>query len=279
MADSKITALTAGTVISSGDPFVYVDISDTSMDAGGTTKKIDIDVIVTYLNSTLAFAGDVLTTKGDVYTFDSDNQRLAVGSNDQVLTVDLTEPTGLKWATPASGVAANTDLFLPASNGTSFEDSLLRQEASTSAENLISDAINHIFAITGDGVDADAIKLVSEYDATNSYGLLTFDGLTGGLLTLVDDKDNELFTASDVSGNPIMYCDADWLVEFGNPFNRPFSMVYDSGTGDTDMFLNAIRYNVLQLVDYADDTAAGVGGLVTGDLYRTTATKAIAVKD
>ena len=39
-----------------------------------------------------------LTTKGDLYTFNIDNARLPVGTNDQKLVADSTAATGLKWA-------------------------------------------------------------------------------------------------------------------------------------------------------------------------------------
>ena len=44
-----------------------------------------------------------LTTKGDLYTFSTTNARLGVGTNNQVLTADSAEATGLKWAAAASG--------------------------------------------------------------------------------------------------------------------------------------------------------------------------------
>jgi hypothetical protein len=65
-----------------------------------------------YFNSTSAalfFAADAadntspLTTKGDIYTFSTTNDRLPVGTNNQTLVADSTASTGLKWATPASG--------------------------------------------------------------------------------------------------------------------------------------------------------------------------------
>lgn len=39
-----------------------------------------------------------LTTKGDIFTFDTANSRLAIGSNTQKLVADSTTATGLKWA-------------------------------------------------------------------------------------------------------------------------------------------------------------------------------------
>jgi hypothetical protein len=42
-----------------------------------------------------------LTTKGDLYGFDSANNRIPVGSNGQILTADSTQTLGLKWSAAA----------------------------------------------------------------------------------------------------------------------------------------------------------------------------------
>ena len=47
--------------------------------------------------------GSPLTTKGDLYTYDTGDQRLAIGADTLVLTADAAEPTGMKWASVAAG--------------------------------------------------------------------------------------------------------------------------------------------------------------------------------
>jgi len=56
-------------------------------------------------NADAATQKATLTTKGDIYaaTAASTPARLAVGSNDQVLTADSSTATGLKWAAAAGG--------------------------------------------------------------------------------------------------------------------------------------------------------------------------------
>jgi hypothetical protein len=51
-----------------------------------------------------------LTTKGDIYTYDTAGARLAVGTDGQVLSADSTQATGLKWI----GLAGGGDMVLAA---------------------------------------------------------------------------------------------------------------------------------------------------------------------
>ena len=46
-----------------------------------------------------------LTTKGDLFGFDTADARIPVGTNGHILTADSTQALGLKWAAPAGGGA------------------------------------------------------------------------------------------------------------------------------------------------------------------------------
>ena len=55
-----------------------------------------------------------LTTKGDLFGFDTADARIPIGTNGHILTADSTQSLGLKWAAPASGSFVGCGLYASA---------------------------------------------------------------------------------------------------------------------------------------------------------------------
>jgi hypothetical protein len=58
--------------------------------------------VATYFDYFQAGGTTPLTTKGDLFGFDTANARIPIGTNNQVLTADSAQALGLKWATPTA---------------------------------------------------------------------------------------------------------------------------------------------------------------------------------
>jgi len=93
---------------------------------GVTPVKLYADPITHRLLVDVTGSGaSPLTTKGDLYTFTTTNARLPLGTNGQVLVVDTSTPSGLKWQTAGAGTG---DVVGPA---TSTDNAIARFDATT----------------------------------------------------------------------------------------------------------------------------------------------------
>ncbi len=100
MANKKITDYTE--VLAAG----VDDFLDISVDLGGgvyDTRKIKASNIG---------GSSPLTTKGDLFTYDTDDARLPIGTDGQALIADSAEATGLKWGIITADNMATADLTL-----------------------------------------------------------------------------------------------------------------------------------------------------------------------
>lgn len=121
---STATAFTTSNLKAGGFAYTYINsaseptVDGSSTETGGSVFEAStLMKLVAYspdgttvehffvsLGTPSAGSSSPLTTKGDVYTYSTVDARLGVGTNGQVLTADSAEATGLKWATPTTGV-------------------------------------------------------------------------------------------------------------------------------------------------------------------------------
>ena len=100
MADTKTTALSVGAVIVSGDPIVYVDISDTTQAASGSLKQLDIDILVTFMEDNMEFSGEVTGLDANSLILDklaiTNKSTIVPVSGDFILFSDTSDSGNLK---------------------------------------------------------------------------------------------------------------------------------------------------------------------------------------
>lgn len=114
-----------------------------------------------------------LTTKGDLYTFTTTNARLPLGTDGQVLVVDTSTPSGLKWQTAGAGTG---DVVGPAS---STDNAIARFDSTTGK--IIQNSgvtISDTNVLTTAGL-IDSSLTINQIVATNgSKQLITLDTAT-----------------------------------------------------------------------------------------------------
>ena len=122
MADSKITALTSISTSTdpANDPLVIVDVSDTSMAATGTTKKVTLNQLLgasgTATLASATITGD-LTVDTNTLKVDSANNRVGINTASPTDTLDVNgRVTALRYLSSSSN-AALPSFAVSAGNG------------------------------------------------------------------------------------------------------------------------------------------------------------------
>jgi hypothetical protein len=106
-----------------------------------------------------------LTTKGDLFGFDTADARIPIGTNGHVLTADSAQSLGLKWAAPAGGgkvlqvVGASTTTYTTSSNNTFVDTGLTASITPASASNKVLVLLNQNEIYKQSGTTSTDVKL------------------------------------------------------------------------------------------------------------------------
>ena len=154
-----------------------------------------------------------LTTKGDLYGFDTDNARLGVGTDGQFLKADSTEATGLKWETLAGGgdMLSTNNLSDVTSASTSRTNLGLGTAATSNTGDFASASHTHTASNITDfdtevsnntSVVANTAKVTNvttnlSYTASPTDGTVTSSDGTDATVTLADGTNAGLLAPAD----------------------------------------------------------------------------------
>jgi hypothetical protein len=123
-------------------------------------------------------AGSPLTTKGDLYGFDTANNRIPVGANNSVLTADSTQALGVKWA--ASGAGTISDL-------TSTGGTLTVTSPTGPTTNVDMPTTGVTAGTYGDATHVSEVTVDAEGRVTSASSVaISGSGGAGGLIVLYD---------------------------------------------------------------------------------------------
>ena len=190
---SAITANTAKTGITSAQTTklsnieTSADVTDTANVVAALTAGTNVTIAGDGTIAATAGTASPLTTKGDLYGFDTANQRLPVGTNGQALVADSTEATGLKYVnlseTPAVGGGLLVDLgfgttnqVITTSNGATtinFDDTVTGAIDKNGDWNNTSKKFI-VSSTSGDGTYQFEVNLFSSNSTAGYYNLQAF---------------------------------------------------------------------------------------------------------
>ena len=164
MADTKITALTALTGADpANDVIPIVDVSDTTMAASGTTKKISVNNILgasgTATLASATITGD-LTVDTSTLKVDSANNRVGIGTASPTATLHVSSAGSVHINQRTGGNGCFTQYVDPVSSNYVGTDSGNFRVANNSAQDLLNIQQLGVFSF-GDGAGGTRMTLNS----------------------------------------------------------------------------------------------------------------------
>jgi hypothetical protein len=168
-----------------------------------------------------------LTTKGDLFTFDTADARIGVGANGTVLTANSATATGLEWVAPSIATPINKNYlinggFAISQRGTSFVSGANNDDAYTLDRWYILSDTNDVIDVTQDTTTVP----------TNGQFAIALDVETAnkkfGIATIIENKD-----VIGLVGNTVTFSFKAKVSSTTKLDNVKAAIVAWSGTADT----------------------------------------------
>jgi len=162
--------------------------------------------------------GIMLTTKGDIHSFDNEDKRLPVGPDGQILTADSLQALGVKWAAPAVGFNLTTKGDIH-----TFDTDQNRLGVGTNGQLLTA---NSAVALGIEWADPPSAEFLGPMTGTHDYDGQTLDNLgflndnsanpaTIGLIRLGNDSVGIAWRNSANTNNHFIRTSGSNLIQLG----------------------------------------------------------------
>jgi len=168
--------------------------------------------------------GENLTTKGDLHGYSSENTRIPIGDNTQVLTADSAQALGLKWATPSGATLELLDVHTATGTESTY----------TFTEDLdFADYSNFIVIFQGGATAALALQCVLNGNTSSNhhYTLEYSDGSSISDIYVTGAASLQLASTNIIPGEVGIYAYVDIMcndVDQKYPFYRSYSRDYSN---------------------------------------------------
>ncbi len=209
-----------------------------------------------------------LTTKGDLFGFDSADARIPVGVDGQVLTADSVESLGVKWETPSGGGGIEPSLFF-SSNELIFLNGDTDIYTTLGFNNSNSLEAQTQFEVP---VDTNFSEFVLVVGANNLDGAFTITLRVNGASSAITMTVPAAQTGTFTSSGPVALSQGDlvnWLMDDGGAttgeledgvisFSMPSGVGGDDPTaffGLNDLIFSFNETNIYRTLDFTSNTA------------------------